>query len=197
MPMETPLNNGITADTPNSVMLGAGTIHKGLVYDGSTGWNFRESLIGATGDGNTLAITPEITDLAPDGAWVKVQGLLVKTGETATLEISPIEINKDLIKMAAIAGEGTSDVTGYDMLESKEFLQIGDYIEDFGWVGLTIGGDPMIVIFPFAYCSGGLSLEGKSKDKSAPKMTIECVQAPGASTRKLPYKIYTQAPAQG
>ena len=40
-------SSGITAKTPENIMLGAGTIHKGLTNtDGK--WNFEESLIGAS-----------------------------------------------------------------------------------------------------------------------------------------------------
>ena len=37
---------GVTKDTPKSIMFGAGTIHKGLKYAGSS-WNFEESCIGS------------------------------------------------------------------------------------------------------------------------------------------------------
>jgi hypothetical protein len=197
--LNTPLTNGVTEDTAQSIILGAGTIHKGLAYNESTGWNFAASLIGATGGGNKLKITPNIIDIEPDGSWVKVAGMQVKVGETATLEITPIEISRDLIKMAAFADDGTSDAAGYDQLVSKEFLTAGDYIENFGWVAQRLDGGPVIVRFPLAYCSGGLEIGGASKDKSVPTMTIECVQAAGGNSHILPYQIYTlsEPPAQG
>ena len=53
-------SSGITAKTPKTVMLGAGTIHKGLAYkagaEGKEGtWNFEESLICATSGGSKLS----------------------------------------------------------------------------------------------------------------------------------------------
>ena len=67
-------NHGVTESTPKNIMLGAGTIHKGLKFAEGR-WNFSESLIGATSGGNKLTITPEITTVEVDGALVKVKGL--------------------------------------------------------------------------------------------------------------------------
>lgn len=94
-------SSGITENTPKTIMLGAGTIHKGLTFtagqSGGTGsWNFEESLICATSGGSKLAITPEFYDIPVDGALVKVKGLTVKVGETATLEINPIELTPEM-----------------------------------------------------------------------------------------------------
>ncbi len=40
--------------TPENIMLGAGTIHKGLKYEGSK-WNFVESLFCATSGGGSVS----------------------------------------------------------------------------------------------------------------------------------------------
>ena len=58
-------SSGITASTPENIMLGAGTIHKGLAFaDGK--WNFEESLIGATSGGNTNPLSsPCVIIIAP------------------------------------------------------------------------------------------------------------------------------------
>ncbi len=106
-------SSGITANTPKTVMLGAGTIHKGLQFtagsDGAAGtWNFEESLICATSGGSKLSIKPEFYDVPVDGALVKVKGLTVKVGETAQLEINPIEMTPEIFKMAVIGDSETS-----------------------------------------------------------------------------------------
>lgn len=46
-------SSGITAKTPENIMLGAGTIHKGLKYEGNK-WNFVESLFCATSGGGSV-----------------------------------------------------------------------------------------------------------------------------------------------
>ena len=83
--------HGVSENTPKNIQFGAGTIHKGLKYD-SNAWNYDASIVGATSGGSTLTITPEITTMEVDGALVRVKGLDVKTGETATMEINFIEL---------------------------------------------------------------------------------------------------------
>lgn len=194
--------DGITADTPKNILLDAGTIHKGLTYtagqSGAAGsWNFSESLWFATGDGNTFKAEPEITDLEVDGAWVSVEGLQIKTGETVTLEVSPVEIKPDVLKATLIAEDGTSDATGYDLLQSKERIETGDYIDNLAYVGTKTNGEPIIIILPRALCTSGLELAGANKEAAKPTVTFKAVAPLSGSHRTIPYKIYTPTPAEG
>lgn len=234
--------DGITSSTPETILFGSGTIHRGLVFGyylltskpadwdtnytnyytrtgtegsytytavtGSTapswaddtyygqGWNFAESLLCATGDGNKLTITPEITTVEVDGAWVKVAGLEVKTGEEATMEITPVEITPDIIKLGLIAEQATSSgATGFTRLDSKERIETGDYIDNLGYVGTRLDGTPIIIIFEMALCTSGMEIEGKNKDASKPSLTFECVAKIEANHRILPYHIYYPTPS--
>ena len=183
-------SSGITANTPKTVMLGAGTIHKGLVFS-ENAWNFEESLICATSGGSKLSIVPEFYDVPVDGALVKVKGLTVKTGETATLEINPIELKPEILNMAVIGDEKESTTaTGYKEMTSRAIINDGDYVEKLGYVGKTIEGKPIIIIFDYALCTSGLELEGKNKEAAVPKFTFECFAdlTPDADT--LPWHIY-------
>ena len=122
-------SSGITEKTPKTVMLGAGTIHKGLSFSGDA-WNFEESLICATSGGSKLSIKPEFYDIPVDGALVKVKGLTAKVGETATLEINPIELTPEVVSMAVIADSKASDTaTGYTELTSRAVINEGDLAE--------------------------------------------------------------------
>lgn len=182
--------DGITSRTPQTIIMDAGTIHKGLTCTDGV-WNFKESLWFATGDGNKLEIKPEITDLEVDGAWVKVKQLQVKTGESATLEVTPVEITGEVLKASLIAEETASDTAeGFTVLKSREIINEGDYVENLAYVGTRIDGTPIIVLFPNALCTSGLSIEGKNKDKVAPSLTFECMAELEGSHRILPYEIY-------
>ena len=134
-------SSGITENTPKTIMLGAGTIHKGLTFTaaegGNTGtWNFENSLICATSGGSKLSIVPELYDVPVDGALVKIKGLTVKVGETATLEINPVELTPEVLKMAVIGDSKTSTTAkGYDEITSRAVIGTGDYIENLGYVG--------------------------------------------------------------
>ena len=183
-------SSGITAKTPKTVMLGAGTIHKGLVF-GEGAWNFEESLICATSGGSKLSIVPEFYDVPVDGALVKVKGLTVKTGETATLEINPIELKPEILNMAVIGDEKESTTaTGYMEMTSRSIINDGDYVEKLGYVGKTIEGKPIIIIFDYALCTSGLELEGKNKEAAVPKFTFECFADLTPEADTLPWHIY-------
>lgn len=183
-------SSGITENTPKTVMLGAGTIHKGLEFSESA-WNFSESLICATSGGSKLSIVPEFYDVPVDGALVKVKGLTVKVGETATLEINPIELTPEILKMAVIGDEATSTTaTGYNEIKSRAIVNEGDYVENLGYVGKTIEGKPIIIIFDNALCTSGLELEGKNKEAAVPKFTFECFANLSPEADTLPWHIY-------
>lgn len=194
-------SSGITENTPKTVMLGAGTIHKGLTFtagsDGTGGtWNFEESLICATSGGSKLSITPEFYDVPVDGALVKVKGLTVKVGETATLEINPIELTPDVLKMAVVGDESASTTaTGYNEITSRARIATGDYITNMGYVGKTIEGKPIIILFDNALCTSGLELEGKNKEAAVPTFTFECFADLTPEADTLPWHIYYPTPA--
>lgn len=188
-------SSGITENTPKTIMLGAGTIHKGLTFSTSV-WNFEESLICATSGGSKLSITPEFYDIPVDGALVKVKGLTVKVGETAKLEINPIELTPEILKMAVIGDEAASTkATGYNEITSRAVINTGDYITNLGYVGKTIEGKPIIIIFDNALCTSGLELEGKNKEAAVPAFTFECFADLSPEADTLPWHIYYPTPA--
>ena len=111
-------NNGVTSETIGNIAFGAGTIHKGLKYTESTGWNFSESCVGATKGGSSVKITPTFYSVTPDGSTVAIKDFKRKTGETATMEINLIELTKDIIKAAVVGMSQDSDSTStqYNLL---------------------------------------------------------------------------------
>ena len=183
-------SSGITEKTTKNIILGAGTLHKGLkLTDGK--WNFEESLIGATSGGTKISILPEFKTIEVDGALVKVKGLDVKIGETAKIETNMIELTPDWIKMSIVGKDGVSAYEGYDVIESKRQLEDGDYIEDFGFVGKKMDGTPIIIIFDYALCTSGFEHEGKNKENGVFKATFECYAEMSPEADILPYHIYT------
>jgi len=183
-------SSGITANTPKTIWLNAGTIHKGLTCTDGV-WNAEESLICATSGGSKMSIVPEFYDVPVDGALVKVKGLTVKVGETATLEINPIELKPEILNMAVIGDEKESETaTGYMEMTSRAVMQEGDYIENLGYVGKTVDGKPIIILFDYAICTSGLELEGKNKEAAVPKFTFECIADLTPEADTLPWHIY-------
>lgn len=180
--------HGISKTTPGNILLGAGTWHKGLKFEGN---KWTGTCVGATSGGGKIAINGELKDIELDGAMVKVKGLTVKQGGTATAEINFAELSSDVLKMGTLFTEGTSDAEGYTMLVDKPNITEGDYLDNFGFVGETADGSKqIIVIFESALCTSGLELEGKAKENAVIKLTLEACANIEGNLDTLPVKIY-------
>ena len=183
--------SGITENTPKRIMFGAGTIHKGLVYNvEDENWNFEETLVGATNGGSKFSITPEIHKIAMDGANVNVKGLTVKTGETAEMEINFGEFSTDLLRSAVLGTLYPSEDETLETIISKADIEEGDYWDNIAFVGRTVEGRNVIVIMENALCTSGFSSEGKNKAEGTTTIKFECHATLDGNHDKLPYKIY-------
>lgn len=182
--------HGVTTTTPENILLGAGTIHKNLAWD-SASKKWTGDIIGATSGGNKVSIAGEIIDIELDGALVKVKGLAVKQGGTGTMEVNFAEITNDILKTATLFEEGESEAEGFTLLKDKANIVEGDYIENFAFVGKTANGKKdIIIIFENALCTNGLELEGKAKENSVIKLTMEAYANNEGDLDTLPIKIY-------
>jgi hypothetical protein len=183
--------HGVTTTTPGNILLGAGTFHKGLKF-AEGAWT--GTCVGATSGGGKVTIAGELTDIEVDGALVKVKGLTVKQGGAASMEINFAEVTTDILKTTTLMEEGESDAEGFAMLQDKAHITEGDYLEDFGFVGMTADGSKqIIVIFDYALCTSGLELEGKNKENSVIKATLEACAGIDGDLDTLPVRIYYPA----
>ena len=178
---------GITEATPKNIVFGAGTIYRDLKYETS---KFTGTIIGATQGGSKFTITPEITDIEADGALVKTKGLTVKTGETATMEVNFLEVTPEILEMTSLGKENSSSsATGFTEIISKANIEVGDYVAGLAFVGRTLDGREIIVLFDNALCTSGLELEGKNKENGVVKATFECYADLTGDLATLPYHI--------
>lgn len=181
---------GVSEKTPKNLLLGAGTIHKGLKYANGK-WNFEESLVGATSGGSKLSIKPELFNPELDNVMVKVKGMDFKMGETANIEINFAELSADIIKTAVIGViSKNKELPDFDLIESSPDIQEGDYWENVAFVGQKTDGTNIIAILDNVICTSGFEIDAKNKDTAKPKITFECTQKPDGDTRILPYHIY-------
>jgi hypothetical protein len=98
--------------------------------------------------------------------------------------------------MALIGDEKTSDTaTGYSEITSRARIKEGDYLQKMGYVGKTIDGTPIIIVFDYALCTSGLELEGKNKEAAVPTFTFECMADLTPEADTLPWHIYYPTPA--
>lgn len=180
--------HSVTEGTPSNILLGAGTYHRGLTFSGNA-WS--GTVLGATSGGGKISIKGEFIDLDIDGALVKFKGQTVKVGGTASAEVNFVELSNDVLKMGTLFKEGTSNADGFTMLQDKAHIEEGDYIDNFGFVGYTADGSKqIIVIFESAICTSGIEIEGKNKEQSVVKLTLDAVAENTGNLDVLPVKIY-------
>lgn len=185
--------NGVTTNTPKRIQLGAGTVYKNLKYQNSS---WAGTVLGATSGGNTYNITNEQKNLGDDidGVHVKVKGLQVKQGETASLEVNLVELSKDIVKSAIIGEEDNeADVTGFDVIKTKAEIEDSDYLDNIAFVGFTAQNKPIIIIMENAICTSGLSNNPQDKNSTVSKITFECtaeLNDDGDDFDVLPVSIY-------
>lgn len=189
-PIEIGKKHSVTDQTASNIMLGSGVVCYGLKYT-TNKWTY-DGVFGATNGGSKVEIKPTQKDIEVDGILVKTKGLTVKMGETATLTTNLAEITSDNLAMVSTGMKKTdSTVTGFDEIVSKPQIDEGDYIENLGFIGYTIDGEPIIIKFDNAICTSGLSLEGKNKEQSTVEATFECVGSLDATDLTvLPWHIY-------
>lgn len=185
-------NSGITTGTPTKLPFGAGVYFKGVTYDEKVAPSTEEikkAIIGATQDGGTLSITPELFAPELDGATVAIKELQQKVGETAQMEVSIAELTADLAARLAIGKITDSTDKNYDVVTSSE-LRAGHFYEGFGYYGKFTDGRPIIIIFKNALCTSGFTTDAKNKTNSVFKGTFACHSDIEYGTTKLPYAIF-------
>ena len=182
--------HGVSATTPENILLGAGTIHKNLTWDSqANAW--KGDIIGATSGGNSVEIKGEIVNIELDGALVNVKGLAVMQGGTGTMEVNFAELSIDVMKMGMIGEVGESEAAGYSMIQTKANISEGDYVDNFAFVGKTANdAKDIIVVFESALCTSGLKIEGKAKENSVIKLTMEAYAENAGNLDRVPVKIY-------
>jgi len=182
--------HGISTTTPENILLGSGTYHRNLKFvDGK--WT--GDILGATNGGGKISITGEFVDIEVDGALVKVKGMAVKQGGSVTVEANFAELSTDVMKMATLFEEGTSDADGFTMLQDKAAITEGDYVENFGFVGYTLNNAKQIIfIMENALCTSGMEIETKAKEQAVVKLTMEAYAnlTDESNFDVLPVKIY-------
>ena len=185
-------NSGITTNTPANIPFGAGVYFSGVEYSETvapTAEAIKAAIIGATQDGGTLTITPELFAPELDGALVAVKELQTKVGETAQMEVSFAELPAELMKNMVIGKVSASTDGNYDVVTSAK-LAAGHFYDGFGYYGKHLDGRPMIVLFKQALCTSGFSMEAKNKTNSVFKGTFVCHSDIAYGTDKLPYAIF-------
>lgn len=185
-------NSGITTSTPANIPFGAGVYFQGVDYNekvAPTSEAILAGIIGATQEGGTLTITPELFAPELDGATVAIRELQNKVSETAQIETSFAELTPDIAARMVIGQIGTTTDSNYDVITSSN-IRAGHFYEGFGYYGKYIDGRPLIILFKQALCTSGFATDAKNKTNSVFKGTFACQSDIAYSTTKLPYAIF-------
>lgn len=132
-----------------------------------------QTVIGATSGGNKFSASVEFSDIDIDGVTVKVKGMTLKVGETATLETNLAQHTATSFKMALAGEEFKSPIEGFKLISTKPLLELSDYLDNVAYVGTMTDGTEIIIIMENPVCTSGIEIEGKNKETSVVKATFE------------------------
>ena len=183
--------HGITAETIENMILGAGVIYKNLKYE-SSGKGWTGTPIGATSGGIKFNYEAKWLEIEVDGATVAVKGITKqKVGETATLEGQMTEITEDILVTALHLQKSTSEDTNYVKYVSKENITEADYLDNVAYVGTLSNGKNVIIILPNALCTEAFELETKNATQTTFAVKFECTaDLEKDNLNKLDLEIY-------
>lgn len=178
----------IDASTPDQIMFGAGSYHYDTVLnEDKTALTGIGTFFGCTNGGGKFAVVPNIVQVEVDQSTVAREGFYVKQGEEAYIETNWTQIGGDPLAKALVAdvkqGEGAKVIT------SRETIETGDYFDNFTYIGKTVSGKPVIIVFERALCTSGLEVESKKSEQSSPTVKVNCVAKIDSGENKLPYII--------
>ncbi len=183
--------HGITKETLDHMILGAGTIYKDLKYENG---EWTGTVLGATSGGITFNWEATWLDVEVDGATVLVKGLSKqKVGEEATLEGEMTEITDDILVKAMHLTPVESDDPNYVRYVSKDSYTASqeDYYDNVAYVGTFSNGKQIIIILPNAICTEALELNTQNATQTTYTVSFACTaDLENDTLDKLDVEIY-------
>lgn len=187
------LHSGITTGTPTKILFGPGVYFEGVKYDEKVAPTLEEiieAIIGATQEGGTLTITPELLNIELDGALVELRELDKKISEKALAEVSFAEFQARHTKNQVLGKLGETTDKQYDVITSDDQIRPNHYYEGFGYYGELLDGRPVIFLFKQALCTSGFTTDNRNKTNNVFKGTFACRGDIQYGVTRLPYAIF-------
>lgn len=187
------LHSGITTGTPTRILFGPGVYFEGVKYDEKVAPTLEEiieAIIGATQEGGTLTITPELLNIELDGALVELRELDKKISEKALAEVSFAEFQARHTKNQVLGKLGETTDKQYDVITSDDQIRPNHYYEGFGYYGELLDGRPVIFLFKQALCTSGFTTDNRNKTNNVFKGTFACRGDIEYGVTRLPYAIF-------
>lgn len=165
---------GLTANTKKYLQLDAGAIYKNFVVGTDTPSTASAKLIGATEGGATIAIVPEVRQIAVDGAKGPTKGFEVIDSWTATLSANIKEVSAAAIQLALGASTSSTPTspTGFTKVVPDSEIADSDYLTNITWIGKISGSDdPIMIVLKNALCMNGFNFTVQDKGEG----NVPCV----------------------
>ena len=164
---------GITSNTPQKLLLGAGAFYKNFNVNTDTPATASAKLLGATDGGGTFAVTNNIRQVSVDGLPGDVKGYKVSDGYTVTLTANVKEITADNIKLAIGAASATTMTTISATKITGKDIEDSDYIDNITWAGTLSGSDkPVYIVLKNALSLNGLNISVADKSEAVLPITL-------------------------
>lgn len=164
--------SGLTDKTPQSLLLDAGAFFKNFTVGTDT---FETAvtagkLLGATKGGGSFSAIPSFRPIEIDGIRGAVKDLQVLEAWEVKLGAKLVELTAQaLVSALAVADKvagtsGTPDLSTYEIIKGRNYVETTDYIDNITWVGTLSGSQtPVIIQVLNALNTGGLSLSFEDK----------------------------------
>ena len=178
----------IDGNTPDQILFGAGSYHYGVKPNEKfTALENIGTFFGCTNGGGKFAIKPNVVPIEVDQSLVAREGFYVKQGEEAYIETNWTQIGGEALAKVLMAD--SEDGEGVKTIKSRETIEAGDYFDNFAYIGKTVSGKPVIIVFEKALCTSGLEVGTEKGKQSSPTVRIDCVAASNSNENKLPWHI--------
>lgn len=181
---------GLTANTKNHLILGAGAFFKNFVVGTDTYENAKAKIIGATQGGGEFKAAPTVHNIKIDGILGEAADLDVIDWWEVTLKAGFIEANENVIRAALGASTiDTSDST-YDIIKGDTEFKASDYLENVTFVGTLSGSQTPIIIQVYnAVNMDGLTIKTEDGSEGVIEITFKGKYT-SSNPDEAPFAIY-------
>lgn len=188
-------NTGFSSASVDNFIIDSATLYRELTYDQTGGWT--GILVGATSGGVKVSIKNKYRKMEVDGTGhmdVKDLNALESAQATASANVKEITIENLRLSIngntrAALATEAPS---GYKVIESKRYLESGDYIPNIAVVGVhNKTKQPVIFILDNALATSDSELEFKDGDEATIPLELQAnATAEQLLADKFPWRTF-------
>lgn len=184
--------SGITASTPDNLLLDAGAFFKNYDPKTDTPETAATKLIGATQGGGSFNAVPTVRPIEIDGAKGAVAGLETIDAWAITMVANVKEITADNLKLALGAAtiSTSTSPSGYKKITGNNDITITDYVDNVTWIGKLKGSvKPVIIVMKNALSINGLNLTVADKAEAVIPITLTAHYA-SDKLDEVPFEIY-------